>query len=105
MVEYEFFTLGVAMLEYECGCGWKIMAVEQSLSLALSSFQWPWQYEFPPFFTLQTNLDTRNKQMDAWCDLTLAYYRHIKAFTMDVNESQSSPLFNNSKANRKRHWI
>ena len=80
-------------------------AMEQSLSLALSTFQWPWQYDFPPFFSLQTNLDTRNKQMEAWCDLTLSYYRHIKAFTVDVNEAQSSPLFNNTKVNRKELMV
>lgn len=72
------------------------MAVDKSIS----SFQWPWQYDFSPFFTLQTNLDTRAKQIDAWCDLILAYFRHIKAYTMDVNESQSSPLFSNNKINR-----
>ena len=66
----------------------------------LTTFQWPWQYEFPPFFTLQTNLDTRSKQLEAWCDLVLAYYRHIKGFTMDINEAQTSPLFNNTKINR-----
>lgn len=67
---------------------------------SLTTFQWPWQYEFPPFFTLQTNLDTRSKQLEGWCDLVLAYYRHIKGFTMDVNEAQTSPLFNNAKINR-----
>lgn len=43
--------------------------------------------------------------MEAWCDLTLSYYRHIKAFTVDVNEAQSSPLFNNTKANRKELMV
>jgi ESCRT-II complex subunit VPS25 len=73
------------------------MAVERSLA----TFQWPWQYDFPPFYTLQTNLDTRSKQLDAWCDLVLAYYRHIRGFTMDITEAQSSQLFNNAKINRK----
>ena len=70
---------------------------------SLSSFQWPWQYNFPPFFTLQPNQDTREKQMTAWCDLVLAYYRHTKTYTMDVNEALASPLFNNSQLNRILH--
>ena len=73
------------------------MSVNKSL---LSSFQWPWQYGFPPFFTLQRNVDTRAKQLDAWCDLVLDYHRHNKTYTMDVQEAQTTPLFYNSKINR-----
>lgn len=64
-----------------------------------SSFQWPWQYEFPPFFTVQPNTDTRSKQLDAWCDLVLSYHRATKSYLLDINEAQSSPLFYNSKIN------
>ncbi|XP_038071505.1 vacuolar protein-sorting-associated protein 25-like [Patiria miniata] len=67
----------------------------------MASFQWPWQYEFPPFFTLQPNLETKKKQVAAWCDLVLAYHKHHKIFNLDVKESQSSPLFNNTKIDRK----
>lgn len=74
------------------------MSVEKSIP---AGFQWPWQYEFPPFFTLQPNSDTRSKQIEAWCDLVLAYYRANRTFIMDLNEAaQSSPLFYNSKINR-----
>lgn len=65
------------------------------------AFEWPWQYAFPPFFTLQPNSDTRSKQLEAWCELVLAYYRANRTYIMDVTEvSQSSPLFCNSKINR-----
>ena len=64
-----------------------------------AGFQWPWQYEFPPFFTVQPNTDTRRKQLDAWCDLVLAYHRVTKSYLLDVNEALSSPLFFNSKIN------
>lgn len=64
-----------------------------------ASFQWPWQYDFPPFFTVQPNTDTRRKQLEAWCDLVLAYHRATKTYLLDVNEAQSSPLFCNSKIN------
>ncbi|KAK3529205.1 hypothetical protein QTP70_021428 [Hemibagrus guttatus] len=65
------------------------------------SFEWPWQYNFPPFFTLQPNVDTRQKQLAAWCSLALSYCRNRKLYTMDVLEAQESPMFNNKKIERK----
>ncbi|XP_067397065.1 vacuolar protein-sorting-associated protein 25 [Emydura macquarii macquarii] len=55
----------------------------------------------PPFFTLQPNVDTRQKQMTAWCSLVLYYCRLNKQYTMTVMEAQESPLFNNRKLQRK----
>ncbi|XP_028559178.2 vacuolar protein-sorting-associated protein 25 [Podarcis muralis] len=68
---------------------------------AMMSFEWPWQYSFPPFFTLQPNVDTRQKQLTAWCSLALSYCRLNKLYTMTVAEAQESPLFNNWKLQRK----
>uniref|UniRef100_A0A672NSX3 Vacuolar protein-sorting-associated protein 25 n=1 Tax=Sinocyclocheilus grahami TaxID=75366 RepID=A0A672NSX3_SINGR len=65
------------------------------------SFEWPWQYNFPPFFTLQPNVDTRQKQLAAWCSLVLSFCRHRKLYTLDVLEAQESPVFNNKKIERK----
>ena len=65
-----------------------------------AGFQWPWQYNFPPFFTIQPNSDTQAKQVEAWCELVLAYYKATKTYVMDVNEAQSSPIFYNRKINR-----
>ncbi|XP_077112898.1 vacuolar protein-sorting-associated protein 25 [Ranitomeya variabilis] len=64
-------------------------------------FEWPWQYNFPPFYTLQPNVDTRQKQLSAWSSLVLSYCRHNKLYTMNVMEIQESPLFNNKKIQRK----
>ncbi|KAL8175766.1 UNVERIFIED_CONTAM: Vacuolar protein-sorting-associated protein 25 [Gekko kuhli] len=66
----------------------------------MMSFEWPWQYSFPPFFTLQPNVDTRQKQLTAWCSLVLSYCRLNKLYTMTVTEAQESPLFNNRKLQR-----
>ncbi|XP_062988267.1 vacuolar protein-sorting-associated protein 25 isoform X2 [Elgaria multicarinata webbii] len=66
----------------------------------MMSFEWPWQYSFPPFFTLQPNVDTRQKQLTAWCSLVLSYCRLNKLYTMTVPEAQESPLFNNWKLQR-----
>ncbi len=44
----------------------------QVMPAASEEFAWPWQFSFPPFFTLQPNEDTRRKQTDAWCQHVLA---------------------------------
>ncbi|EDV21146.1 uncharacterized protein TRIADDRAFT_30973 [Trichoplax adhaerens] len=67
----------------------------------LANFQWPWQYDFPPFFTIQPNVETQTKQIQAWCELVLDYQKHIKSYAIDVQESLSSPLFHNAKIKRK----
>ncbi|XP_015741548.1 vacuolar protein-sorting-associated protein 25 [Coturnix japonica] len=65
------------------------------------SFAWPWQYNFPPFFTLQPNGDTRQKQLAAWCALALAYSRRQRLAAMTLREAQDSPLFANRRLQRK----
>ncbi|KAK7466644.1 hypothetical protein BaRGS_00037252 [Batillaria attramentaria] len=67
----------------------------------MADFEWPWQYKFPPFFTIQPNLETRKKQLEAWCSLVLTYQRHKKSYSLDVTEAQTSPLFHNKAINRK----
>jgi len=57
-----------------------------------AEFEWPWQYNFPPFFTLQPNADTQQKQIDAWCSLVLSYCRHNKIFVLDLPSAQSKSL-------------
>lgn len=63
--------------------------------------EWPWQYNFPPFFTLQQNEDTKRKQLDAWSDLILNYCKFKRLFKLDVGEMSNSELFNNKKIDRK----
>ncbi|XP_074892718.1 vacuolar protein-sorting-associated protein 25 isoform X1 [Buteo buteo] len=64
------------------------------------SFAWPWQYSFPPFFTLQPNGETRQKQLSAWCALALAYSQRHRLPAMTVREAQDSPLFANRRLQR-----
>jgi ESCRT-II complex subunit VPS25 len=63
--------------------------------------EWPWQYHFPPFFTLQPNEDTRKKQLDAWCDIILNYCKQNRIYELDLVEAQNQELFNNKKIDRK----
>ncbi|KAM8795170.1 vacuolar protein-sorting-associated protein 25 [Eudromia elegans] len=65
------------------------------------SFAWPWQYNFPPFFTLQPNGDTRRKQLAAWCALVLGYCRRQRLHAMTVREAHDGPLFGNARLQRK----
>ncbi|KAF6019902.1 VPS25 [Bugula neritina] len=65
------------------------------------SFPWPWQHDFPPFYTLQPNADTRRKQEEAWCTLILSYCKHYKTHQLDVAEISAGPLFNNKSIQRK----
>lgn len=67
----------------------------------MTDFQWPWQYNFPPFFTIQPNLDTRGKQIEAWKNLLVSYYKHHKLYRLDVTEAQTSALFCNDNIKRK----
>ncbi|VVC43728.1 ESCRT-II complex, Vps25 subunit, N-terminal winged helix,Winged helix-turn-helix DNA-binding [Cinara cedri] len=67
----------------------------------MGEVQWPWQYSFPPFFTIQPNLETRKKQLDAWRSLVLDYCRLHKIFIIDVREGEHLPLFNNTAISRK----
>jgi len=62
---------------------------------------WPWQYNFPPFFTLQPNEDTKKKQLDAWCDLVLNYSKKKRIFQIDLIEANENELFFNKSIDRK----
>ena len=63
--------------------------------------EWPWQYNFPPFFTLQPNEDTKRKQFDAWCDLIVNYCKVNKVFEINAQEAHNIELFHNKKIDRK----
>jgi len=67
----------------------------------MAEFDWPWQYKFPPFFTIQPNLESRKKQLEAWCSLVLAYQKHKRQYNLDVNEAQGSELFFNKQLDRR----
>ncbi|XP_054080541.1 vacuolar protein-sorting-associated protein 25 isoform X1 [Rissa tridactyla] len=76
-------------------------AAAAAVPVAAMSFAWPWQYSFPPFFTLQPNCETRQKQLSAWCALALAYSQRHRLPAMTVREAQDSPLFTNRRLQRK----
>lgn len=66
----------------------------------MGSIEKPWQFNFPPFFTIQPNIDTRKKQLEAWCQYVLDWQKSQNSHSLDVNEAQTS-VFTNKEINRK----
>ena len=50
--------------------------------------------EFPPFYTLQPNLDTKNKQLNLWKEYILQISLKNRLWILDYK------IFKNSKINR-----
>jgi len=62
---------------------------------------WPWQYSFPPFFTLQPHQATRDKQLEAWRHLVLNYCQSNNISSLDLAQASDLPLFYNSSIARR----
>ena len=60
-------------------------------------YKFPECYYFPPFFTIQPVLSTREKQLQQWRQLILSYYTFYKIKTLVVHDCA---LWKNSKINR-----
>uniref|UniRef100_U5EN43 Vacuolar protein-sorting-associated protein 25 n=1 Tax=Corethrella appendiculata TaxID=1370023 RepID=U5EN43_9DIPT len=65
----------------------------------MSEFQWPWEYNFPPFFTIQLHGKTKVQQIATWKSLVLNYQKSQNQSILNINEE--TPLFYNEKLNRK----
>ncbi|XP_059612309.1 vacuolar protein-sorting-associated protein 25 [Phlebotomus argentipes] len=65
----------------------------------MGEFEWPWEYNFPPFFTIQPHDKTREHQLKVWMNLVLKYQKHNKEAVLTVN--QDSPLFSNDSIKRQ----
>ena len=66
-----------------------------------SAFEWPEYYSFPPFFTLQTVPETREKQIDMWRDLITSWAQAQGIKNIQVGEAKNLPLFFNKDINRQ----
>jgi len=63
--------------------------------------EWPWQYSFPPFFSLQPHQATRAKQIEAWRHLVLHYCQVNTVSALDLASAPELPLFHNSSISRR----
>jgi ESCRT-II complex subunit VPS25 len=68
---------------------------------ASPSFTFPREYNFPPFFTRQTNLTTHHAQLAKWSALVLAYARHHRLFRLALSSAAESDLFCNRRLDRR----
>uniref|UniRef100_A0A061RHC1 ESCRT-II complex subunit VPS25 n=1 Tax=Tetraselmis sp. GSL018 TaxID=582737 RepID=A0A061RHC1_9CHLO len=65
-----------------------------------NSFQTPFFWNYPPYFTLQPVKDSREKQINLWHDLILSYCKHQKIYVISGNATDRFPLFTNTSINR-----
>lgn len=66
-----------------------------------SGFRFPEVYDWPAFFTLQPNAQTRQAQMRRWANLISDWCRLHRTFRLSLNDAVESPLFYNARM-RKR---
>lgn len=67
----------------------------------MSKFNFPWEYEFPPFFTIQPNLETRKLQLEAWRSLILDYFQDQNIHQLHLRDWLGKPPFANEAINRR----
>lgn len=65
------------------------------------NFKYPAVYNFPPFFTIQEQPRTQQKQVDMWCDFILKYMKSLNVNEFLLSETLNSPLFHNKQIGRK----
>ncbi|KXJ96798.1 ESCRT-II complex subunit-domain-containing protein [Microdochium bolleyi] len=59
-------------------------------SATTKPFDFPREYNFPPFFTRQANLATLHSQRDTWSQFILAYCRHHRIFRLSLSSAIST---------------
>lgn len=69
-----------------------------ALGAMSGSFEFPFFFSYPPYFTLQPVKDTRERQAALWAALILAYCKHHKLFVLRLDEPL--PLFANASIGR-----
>lgn len=63
------------------------------------TWEWPFFYQYPPYFTIQPVQETWEKQCSLWCALILAFCKAHKIFVL--RPTDDTPLFHNKDINRK----
>lgn len=65
-------------------------------------FQFPSFHSFPPMYTRQPVLETRQQQEKLWTELILSFCRHFKFYVLDIDEAIASwPLFKHERNQRQ----
>lgn len=67
----------------------------------MSTFNYPWEFEFPPFFTIQPNLETRKAQLESWRCLILDYCQHHNIHQLHLRDCINKKPFYNEEIDRR----
>lgn len=67
----------------------------------MSKFNYPWEYNFPPFFTIQPNLETRKAQLEAWRSLILDFCQYKNIHQLSLRDCVNKPPFYNESIDRR----
>ncbi|KAL8785220.1 MAG: hypothetical protein Q9213_003489 [Squamulea squamosa] len=65
------------------------------------TFPFPPTHSFPPFYTLQPTLLTRNSQLAKWSLLIQRYHAHHHRYRLHLPTALSSPLFRNTAIHKR----
>jgi ESCRT-II complex subunit VPS25 len=68
---------------------------------SVAAFPFPSFYDFPPFFTLQPNAQTRSAQLSQWSSLVQSYCRQYRIFKLSLLDALETALFNNARLKRR----
>ncbi len=66
-----------------------------------ASFTFPKSYYFPPFFSPQPTLQTRQAQLRKWSILVQTYCRHHRIHELSIIDALDTPLFYNAVLKRR----
>lgn len=67
----------------------------------MTTFNYPWEYNFPPFYTIQPNLETRKAQLEAWRSLILDYCQYHNIHQLHLRDWLNKPPFYNESIDRR----
>ena len=61
-----------------------------------SDFMFPKSYMYPPMWNVQPAYATRERQLQRWSGIILAYCRHARIWRLRLVEMLETPLFHNA---------
>ena len=68
---------------------------------APTDFAFPKSYSYPPFFSPQPTLQTRQAQLRKWSILVQKYCRHYRIYELSIIDALETPLFYNAALKKR----
>lgn len=65
------------------------------------NFDLPAYHAWPQLYTIQKNVDTKDRQMQMWKNLILDFAKSQKKYSLTFNELFNSPICHNQSINRR----